>query len=74
MSDAANMLDAVRIGVVSVSDRASTGVYEDKGLPGLTEWFTAALASPWRMETRLIPDEQAQIERERLRIGDAKNA
>src|SRR5215470_10583062 len=51
------------IGLVSVSDRASAGVYEDKGLPGLVEWFTAALASPWRMETRLIPDEQPVIER-----------
>src|SRR5207342_3055922 len=51
------------IGLVSISDRASAGVYEDKGLPGLVEWFTAALASPWRMETRLIADEQPVIER-----------
>ena len=51
------------IGLVSISDRASSGVYTDKGIPGLTEWFTAALRSPWRMESRLIPDEQPQIER-----------
>ena len=49
---------AVVIGLVSVSDRASGGVYEDKGIPALSEWFTAALAISWRMETRLIPDEQ----------------
>ena len=46
------------VGLVSISDRASSGVYEDKGLPGLRDWFGAALTSTWRMETRLIPDEQ----------------
>ena len=50
------------IGLVSISDRASSGVYEDRGLPGLVDWFTAALKSAWRMEKRLIPDEQAVIE------------
>src|SRR3954453_22575375 len=55
--------DSLPIGLVSISDRASAGVYTDQGIPGLTEWFTAALASPWRMETRLIPDEQPDIER-----------
>lgn len=50
------------IGLVSISDRASSGVYEDKGVPALQEWFSAALASPWRMETRLIADEQPLIE------------
>ena len=50
------------IGLVSISDRASTGVYVDRGLPGLTEWFTAALKSPWQVAQRLIPDEQAVIE------------
>ena len=50
------------IGLVSISDRASAGVYEDQGIPALREWFTAALATPWRMVTRLIPDEQALIE------------
>src|SRR4029450_1402011 len=58
------------IGLVSVSDRASTGVYEDKGLPGLLEWFTAALASPWRTGTRLIADEQPVIERTLVELVD----
>ncbi len=61
---------ALKIGLVSISDRASSGVYEDKGLPGLTEWFTAALASPWTMETRLIPDEQPVIERTLVELAD----
>jgi molybdopterin adenylyltransferase len=58
------------IGLVSISDRAHAGVYEDRGLPGLTEWFTAALTSPWTMVTRLIPDEQAQIERTLVDLVD----
>ena len=53
--------DELLIGLVSISDRASTGVYEDQGIPALKEWFTSALASPWRMVTRLIPDEQETI-------------
>ena len=53
--------DELLIGLVSISDRASTGVYEDKGIPALKEWFTAALSSPWRMVTRLIPDDQETI-------------
>ncbi len=50
------------IGLVSISDRASSGVYKDEGLPALQSWFSRALASPWRMETRLIPDERPLIE------------
>ena len=53
---------SLKIGLVSISDRASQGVYEDKGIPALQQWFTAALTSQWEMLTRLIPDEQAQIE------------
>src|SRR5262245_4307797 len=53
--------DPVRIGLVSVSDRASAGVYEDKGLPALQQWLQRALRNPLQWETRLIPDEQAQI-------------
>ncbi len=53
--------DAVRIGIVSVSDRASTGVYEDKGLPALREWLGRALRNPITFEPRLIPDEQDRI-------------
>src|SRR6185436_6810994 len=59
------------IGLVSISDRASAGVYEDKGLPGLVEWFTAALTTPWRMESRLIPDEQSRIERTLIELVDS---
>ena len=51
------------IGLVSISDRASAGVYRDEGIPSLKEWLTAAIASPaWRDETRLIADEQPVIE------------
>ncbi|HEU4442400.1 MAG TPA: molybdopterin adenylyltransferase [Burkholderiales bacterium] len=51
------------IGLVSISDRASAGVYKDEGIPSLKEWLTAAIASPaWRDETRLIADEQPVIE------------
>ena len=53
--------DAVRIGLVSVSDRASSGQYEDKGLPALREWLTRALRNPVSYETRLVPDEQQII-------------
>jgi len=53
--------DPVTIGIVSVSDRASTGVYEDKGLPALKDWLSRALHNPITFEARLIPDEQATI-------------
>ncbi len=56
-----NALDTVRIGVVSVSDRASTGVYEDKGIPSLKAWLERAVRNPIEWETRLIPDEAAVI-------------
>ena len=62
--------DSLLIGLVSISDRASAGVYEDKGVPGLIEWLTAALVSPWRMETRLVPDEQPVIERTLVELVD----
>jgi molybdopterin adenylyltransferase len=53
--------DPVRVGVVSVSDRASSGVYEDKGIPALQDWLARALRNPISWETRLIPDEQDAI-------------
>ncbi len=62
--------DELLIGLVSISDRASQGVYEDKGIPALREWFGSALASPWRMETRLIPDDQASIEKTLIELVD----
>lgn len=64
------MNDELLIGLVSISDRASSGVYEDQGIPALREWFGAALASPWRMENRLIPDEQTVIERTLIELAD----
>ncbi|WP_083444522.1 molybdopterin adenylyltransferase [Herbaspirillum rhizosphaerae] len=62
--------DELLIGLVSISDRASGGVYEDKGIPALQDWFGAALSSPWRMETRLIPDDRAQIEKTLIELVD----
>src|SRR3954464_10798219 len=62
----------VLIGLVSISDRASAGVYQDKGLPGLTEWLTAAMKTPWTMDVRLIPDEQPLIERTLVDLVDTK--
>lgn len=53
----------LRIGLVSVSDRASTGAYADEGIPALKQWLTSAIAAPaWQGETRLVPDEQPVIE------------
>ena len=65
-----NNSDELLIGLVSISDRASSGVYEDQGIPALRDWFTAALSSPWRMETRLIPDERALIEQALVELVD----
>ncbi|WP_321886678.1 molybdopterin adenylyltransferase [Paraburkholderia bannensis] len=56
-----NHPDELVIGLVSVSDRATAGVYEDKGIPSLMEWLGATLKSPWRAETRLIHDDAATI-------------
>ena len=57
-----NGFDRIRIGLVSVSDRASSGVYEDQGIPALKAWLERALRNPVDWETRLIPDEQPGIE------------
>ena len=70
MSDAL-LHDAVKIGIVSISDRASTGVYEDKGLPALQDWLTRALHNPLQFEPRLIPDEQARISATLIELVDA---
>src|SRR4051812_28118040 len=63
--------DSVRIGIVSVSDRASSGVYEDKGLPALKDWLTRALKNPITFEARLIPDEKDVISRTLVELVDA---
>lgn len=63
--------DAVKIGIVSISDRASTGVYEDKGLPALQDWLTRALLNPVSFESRLIPDEKERISATLIELVDA---
>jgi molybdopterin adenylyltransferase len=63
--------DAVRIGIVSISDRASSGVYEDQGLPALQAWLGRALRNPLHFEPRLIPDEQAGISATLVELVDA---
>ena len=64
-------LDTVRIGIVSISDRASSGTYEDKGLPALREWLQQALHNPLVFEARLIPDEQGLISQTLIELVDA---
>jgi len=63
--------DPVKIGIVSISDRASSGVYEDKGLPALQDWLTRALKNPIGFEPRLIPDEQDSISATLMALVDA---
>ena len=63
--------DSVRIGIVSVSDRASSGTYEDKGLPALKEWLGRALKNPIEFEPRLIPDEADRISATLIELVDA---
>jgi molybdopterin adenylyltransferase len=62
--------DELIVGLVSISDRASRGGYEDKGLPGLRDWLTRALASPWQHHERLVPDERAVIEATLIELVD----
>lgn len=62
--------DPVKIGLVSISDRASTGVYEDKGIPALQEWLAAAVKNPITFVTRLIADEQPIIESALIELCD----
>ncbi|MEO6277348.1 molybdopterin adenylyltransferase [Roseateles sp.] len=64
--------EPVRIGIVSISDRASTGVYEDKGLPALKDWLTSALHNPIEFVPRLIPDEQAGISAALIELVDTE--
>jgi molybdopterin adenylyltransferase len=69
MSDAP---DAVRIGLVATSDRASQGVYKDEGIPALQQWLVAALANPIEFVPRLIPDERARIEATLKELADER--
>ncbi len=63
--------DPVKIGIVSISDRASSGVYEDKGLPALQDWLSRALLNPVTFEARLIPDEKDRISATLIELVDA---
>jgi molybdopterin adenylyltransferase len=63
--------EPVRIGIVSISDRASAGVYQDQGLPALQDWLTRALKNPIEFEPRLIPDEQATISQTLIELVEA---
>jgi len=65
-----NHPDEIVIGLVSISDRASSGVYEDKGLPALETWLGTALASPWRVEKRLIADDPERISATLIELVD----
>ncbi|MEL4016359.1 molybdopterin adenylyltransferase [Dryocola clanedunensis] len=63
-------MNTLRIGLVSISDRASSGVYQDKGIPSLVEWLERTLTTPFQIETRLIPDEQPIIEQTLCELVD----
>lgn len=63
-------MNTLRIGLVSISDRASSGVYQDKGIPALEEWLARALTTPFELQTRLIPDEQVIIEQTLCELVD----
>ena len=58
------------IGLVSISDRASSGIYQDQGIPALRDWLAAALSGPWRAECRLIPDDRPAIEATLIELCD----
>lgn len=64
------MNESITIGLVSISDRASDGTYEDQGIPALRDWLGRALTSPWQAETRLIPDDRETIERTLRELAD----
>ena len=63
-------MNTLRIGLVSISDRASSGVYQDKGIPALVEWLEKTVTTPFQIETRLIPDEQPLIEQALCELVD----
>ena len=63
-------MNTLRIGLVSISDRASSGVYQDKGIPALEAWLARALSTPFELQTRLIPDEQVIIEQTLCELVD----
>ena len=66
-------MDTLRIGVVSISDRASSGVYDDLGIPALQAWLATAIRNPIEWETRLIPDEAAGISAALIELVDDRH-
>jgi len=66
-------MSAARIGILTVSDRASRGEYEDKGGPAIHAWLARVLTSPWQAVARVIPDEQSQIEAALCELSDVEN-
>ncbi|RLM28192.1 molybdopterin adenylyltransferase [Brenneria alni] len=65
-------MNVLHVGLISVSDRASGGVYQDQGIPALEKWLTAALTTPFAIETRLVPDEQSLIEQALCELVDER--
>ncbi|MBX9445277.1 molybdopterin adenylyltransferase [Dickeya chrysanthemi] len=63
-------MNGLRVGLVSISDRASSGVYQDEGIPALQAWLTEALTTPFEVQTRLVPDEQPLIEQTLCELVD----
>jgi molybdopterin adenylyltransferase len=66
-------MSVARIGILTVSDRASRGEYQDKGGPAIHAWFTRVLTSPWEAVARVIPDEQELIQRTLIELADAED-
>ncbi len=66
-------MSIARIGILTISDRASRGIYEDKGGPAIHAWFTRVLTSPWQAEARIIPDEQSEIEAALRQLSEEMN-
>ncbi|RFO96732.1 molybdopterin adenylyltransferase [Rhodoferax lacus] len=71
MTEASSGPEAITIGIVSISDRASSGIYEDKGLPALRDWMGRALTNPISFEARLIPDDLSTISQTLIELVDA---
>lgn len=66
------MANSIAIGLIAISDRASSGVYEDRGIPALEAWLTRALKTPWHALSYVIPDEQARIEALLIELSDVQ--
>lgn len=65
-------MNTLRIGLISVSDRAANGIYQDQGIPALEAWLNSAIGSPFEVETRLVPDEQPMIEQAICELVDER--